>query len=78
MRITEQSLACLTEQSVVFGGGPDVITMFGDLAKGFVLADYGAHPEPRDYDVDGEVGGTLGSEQGLRLGEARGTEGPVP
>src|SRR3984957_19369039 len=74
----QQSIPGQAQQGIVLCGGPDQITRLRDRGQGVVLARTGARPEPRQDNVDGEVGGAGFAQQRLRVAQSRRFKSPMP
>ena len=67
-----------TEEGVVLRLGPFEEAFPGHIGQRGVMSGLGPDPEPRENDIDREIGHAADAEQRLGLGEARGAQAPVP
>src|SRR5439155_2546063 len=77
MGAAKQPLTREAQNGVVLGPGPAEVAMLRGLLEAIALPGHGAHPEPGQHDIHGEIGDALRAEQRLRFPRPGGTEGPV-
>lgn len=73
----EEALAGEFEDGVILRGGPIDVAGADAGLHYWVFAGGGAGVEPREDDVDGEIGHARGAEQRAGFGLTRAAEGPV-